>query len=341
MKFGTIVLWRDSGPDEFIDEVRQAERSGFDVVGVGDTQGGYRELYVSLALAAVNTSRVAIGPMVTNPVTRHAAVTASAIATLDRLSAGRAVLGIGTGGSAVWTLGRPPAKVAELRDYVETLRSLMRHGEATVDGRHVVVSGIERSVPIWMTAEGPRALRLAGAVADVVVLHSGTSVAAIDWCRAALHEGAASAGRDAAEIEIWMMLKASIATSREAALRAITSDLAGSAQHALRTLAAEKGVPADLLEPIRELLRRYDVHQHAVAGGVNGEVVTDLGLADFLADQFGLVGTPGDCIDRLESMRERGVHGVLVPAAGPDPLGLIHRLGCDVIPHLRGGSLSI
>ena len=335
MKFGTIVLWRDSGPDEFISEVRQAERSGFDVVGVGDTQGGYRELYVSLALAALHTSRARIGPMVTNPVTRHAAVTASAIATIDRLSAGRAVLGIGTGGSAVWTLGRPPATIAELRDYVETLRSLMRHGEATVDGRRVGVSGIERPVPVWMTAEGPRALRLAGALADAVVLHTGTSVAAIDWCRAALHEGAASAGRDAEEIEIWMMLKSSIADSREAALGTITSDLAGSAQHAFRTRAADKGVPPDLLEPIRELLRRYDVHQHAVAGGVNGDVVAELGLADFLADQFGLVGTPDDCVKRLVSLQQRGVHGVLVPAAGPDPLGLIHRLGSDVIPHLR------
>jgi 5,10-methylenetetrahydromethanopterin reductase len=334
MKFGTVSLWRDSTA-AFVDEVRTAESWGFDLVGVGDTPGGYRELYVSLSVAALNTSRVAVGPMVTNPVTRHPAVTASALGTIDRLSGGRVVLGIGTGGSAVWSLSRPPAKIDELRAYIETVRALMTRGEATEDGRHVVVSGIDRAFPVFVSAEGPRALRLAGALADGVILHAGTSVEAINWCLAAVADGAAQAGRDPGQIEVWMMLKASIADSREEALQEVKVGLAGSAQHALRTGAAAKGVPLHLLEPVRELVERYDVHQHAVALSSNGDLVDELGLASFLADHFGLVGTPQDCVERLRTLEARGVHGVLIPAAGRDPLGLITRLGREVLPHLK------
>ncbi|HKB24623.1 MAG TPA: LLM class flavin-dependent oxidoreductase, partial [Methylomirabilota bacterium] len=76
---------------------RDAEGHGFDWLGVADSQSVFRELYVALALAALNTSRARVGPLVTNPLTRHLVVTASAIASVDELSGGRAVLGIGSG----------------------------------------------------------------------------------------------------------------------------------------------------------------------------------------------------------------------------------------------------
>jgi 5,10-methylenetetrahydromethanopterin reductase len=117
VKFGTVILWRDSYQD-YVEELRAAERLGMDLVGAGDTQASYRELYVSLTVAALNTERVLVGPMVTNPVTRHPAVTASAMGAVDRLSAGRAVMGIGTGGSAVWNAGLPPARIDDFREYL-------------------------------------------------------------------------------------------------------------------------------------------------------------------------------------------------------------------------------
>jgi 5,10-methylenetetrahydromethanopterin reductase len=334
MKFGIVSLWRHSAA-AFVDEIASAEGWGFDLIGVGDTQGGYRELYVSLTLAALNTSRAAIGPMVTNPVTRHPSVTASALAALDQLSGGRVVMGIGTGGSAVWSIGRRPAKIDELRSYIEAVRSLMTRGESTQDGHRVVMRSTGRAVPVFMSAEGPRALRLAGALADGVVLHTGTSAEAISWCLSALAAGATQAGRDPAEIEVWMMLKASVADSRDAALRGVKAGLAGSAEHALRTGAADKGVPSHLLGPVRELLSRYDVDQHAVAASPNGDLIDELGLTDFLADHFGLIGTAQECVARLRVLEERGIQGVLLPAAGTDPLDLITRLGRDVLPIVR------
>jgi 5,10-methylenetetrahydromethanopterin reductase len=335
VKFGTVALWRDSYED-FTEEVRAAERLGFDLVGAGDTQASYRELYVSLTVIARETERVLVGPMVTNPVTRHPAVTTSAMGAVDRLSGGRAVLGIGTGGSAVWNAGLPPARIEELREYLVTVRSLMRTGHATHRGSQVLVEGIEREVPIFVSAEGPRALRLAGALADGVVLHAGTSGQAIEWCRARIAEGAEEAGRDPAGIELWMMLKAAVADTREVALEEVKMGLAGSAEHALRTGAAEKGVPPELLQPVAELVARYDASQHAKAGSSNGDLVDELGLTDFLADYFGLVGTPQECAERLRSLARHGIHGVVCPALASNPLELITRLGSEVLPLVRG-----
>src|SRR5499425_976040 len=103
---------------------REAEDSGFDWLGVADSQSVFRELYVALTLAALNTRRVRLGPLVTNPLTRHLVVTASAISTIDELSGGRAMLGIGSGDSAIFTLGAPPATVAGLEDSIATLNRL-------------------------------------------------------------------------------------------------------------------------------------------------------------------------------------------------------------------------
>src|SRR5256885_11869922 len=100
---------------------REVEESGFDWLGVADSQSGFRELYVTLTLAALNTSRVRLGPLVTNPLTRHLVVTASAIASVHEVAGGRAVLGIGSGGSAISTIGAPPATVAGLENSLLTL----------------------------------------------------------------------------------------------------------------------------------------------------------------------------------------------------------------------------
>jgi 5,10-methylenetetrahydromethanopterin reductase len=251
---------------------------------------------------------------------------------VDRLSGGRAVMGIGTGGSAVWNAGLPPARIDDFREYLETMRSLVRTGRATYRGSDVLVEGIEREFPVFVSAEGPRALRLAGALADGVILHAGTSQQAVDWCRQQIAEGAALAGRDPAGIRLWMMLKAAVADSRAEALDEVKMGLAGSAEHALRTGAAEKGVPPELLEPVAELVARYDASQHAKAGSSNGDLVDQLGLTDFLADYFGLVGTPQECAARLRQLESYGIEGVVSPALGTSPIQLITRLGSEVLP---------
>src|SRR3989449_1098015 len=105
--------------------MKVAEDVGFDHVWFGDSHLIWHEVGPYLTAAAMSTTRMRVGPLVSNPVTRHPTVVASALATLAQLFEGRAVLGIGRGDSAVRTLGLAPMKLAEFRD---TLRVHRRRG---------------------------------------------------------------------------------------------------------------------------------------------------------------------------------------------------------------------
>src|SRR6516164_5924409 len=99
-----MLLLGDVALPRMIEQVRLAEASGFDMICLADERF-YREVYSCLAVFAGHTSRVTLGPCVTDPYARHPALTAMAIATLDEISGGRAVLGLGAGISGFAELG--------------------------------------------------------------------------------------------------------------------------------------------------------------------------------------------------------------------------------------------
>src|ERR687888_69367 len=147
-------------------DARLAEDVRFSPVGVADSQSVFREMYATMALCAQATRRLRIGPSVTNAITRHPAVAASGIATVDEIAPGRAFFGIGSGDSAILNLAERPSTLADLRAYIETVRALHSTGETTWRGRMVRLTWAKRAVPIYLSAEGPRTLELAGEIAD-------------------------------------------------------------------------------------------------------------------------------------------------------------------------------
>jgi len=205
---------------------REAEDSGFDLLGVADSQSVFREMYVALTLAALNTSRVRLGPLVTNPLTRHLVVTASAVSSVDEVSGGRAILGLGSGDSAIYTLGAPPATVAGLEEAIDTLRSLTSGEAVRRAGRIWQVHRARRRVPIYLAAEGPRTLELAGRVADGVIVGLGLTPEVIALSLAAIERGARAAGRTLADVDVWWFAKTNLADSRTAAIDHIKMALA-------------------------------------------------------------------------------------------------------------------
>ena len=146
--------------------IQDVEAAGFDGVGVLDSQLLCRDTFVTLGLAAVNTSRLMLFPAVTNPFTRHVSVLASAVQTVDELAPGRTKVVIGTGYTSAHTIGRKPATLAEMRACITDLRALLA-GQAvdfgTTSGRLGYASG--RHIPVLMAASGPKAIELAGEVA--------------------------------------------------------------------------------------------------------------------------------------------------------------------------------
>lgn len=326
-----ICAWGDD-PETFLELAREGDRLGYDTIGVSDSI--FRDTYVSLALLATQTSRARIGPMVTNPVTRHPAVTANAISAVDELSGGRALLGIGTGDSAVRSLSVAPATVDRLERSVSAIRHLIRGQEAALDGVVLHQPWSTRDVPIHVTAEGPRTLRLAGRVADGVVVHTAVQPDLVAESIAAVHAGARDAGRDPADVDVWVFIKLGIADSRAEAVDGIKMSLAASVNHSFRHGLENKHVPEELVPAIRELMARYRTSAHVRADGANHALTDELGLTDYLVDRFGVVGTPEQCLTKIRALGEVGVHGVIFGAFGRDPLGLVRRFGEDVLPHL-------
>jgi 5,10-methylenetetrahydromethanopterin reductase len=332
-RFGIILL-----PESFVgfgDLCREVEESGFDLLGVPDSQSVFREMYVGLTLAALNTSRVLLGPLVTNPLTRHLVVTASAISSVDEVSGGRAMLGIGSGDSAIYTIGAPPATVAGLEDSIVTLNGLTSGAPIEREGQRWQVHRSARRVPIYLAAEGPRTLELAGRVADGVIVGLGLTPEVIRLSLAALERGARAAGRTLADLDVWWFAKTNVADTREAAVAPIKMALAASANHAFRFTLEGKGVPPDLHEKIKALQREYNPHHHELPGAGNAVLTDRWGLTDFLVDRFGIAGTPDDCVAQIRRAMAAGAHQFVITSFVPDRRAFMRRWMRDIAPAVR------
>jgi 5,10-methylenetetrahydromethanopterin reductase len=322
-RFGIILL--PESVTGFGGLCREVEDSGFDLLGVADSQSVFRELYVALTLAALNTSRVRLGPLVTNPLTRHLVVTASAISSVDELAGGRAILGLGSGDSALYTLGAPPATLRGLEDAVVTLGELTSGAAIERQGRRWQVRRSARRVPVYLAAEGPRTLELAGRVADGVIVGLGLTPEVIALSLAALERGARASGRALADLDIWWLAKTNVADTRRGAIEPITMALAASANHAFRFTLEGKGVPPDLHAPIKGLQREYDAHHHEIAGAGNAALTDRWGLTDFLVDRFAIAGTPDDCAAQIRRALAAGARQFLITGFVPDPHAFVRR----------------
>jgi len=315
---------------------RVMEETGWDLLGIGDSQSVYREVYVSLTACALASRRLRLGPTVTNPITRHPAVTASAIASLDEVSGGRAFLGIGSGDSAIYNLGQRLTSLDTLRRALVTLKALMRGERVELDGRRIHTQWIRRPVPLWIAAEGPRTLELAGELCDGVIVGTGLTPEVIAGSRAALERGARRAGRSLADIDIWWFAKGNLAASRERAVDEIKMALAASANHAFRATLDGKHVPERHHAAIRELQRRYAFHQHEHLGPTANAALTDeLGLTEYLAERFAIAGTSEDCLAKVEGLSRHGVSQILLTAFVPDRARFLREFADTVIRRVR------
>jgi len=320
-------------------DARLAEDVGFSLVGVADSQSVFRELYATMALCAQATERVRIGPSVTNPITRHPAVAASGIATIDEIAPGRAFFGIGSGDSAILNLAERPATLADLRAYVETVRALQDKREAEWRGRSTRLTWAPRAVPIYLSAEGPRTLELAGEIADGVIVNVGLTPALVRDAVARVHAGARRAGRDPASIDLWTLVRANVTDDVETGIDEIRMELASNAHHVFRFTLEGKHVPGDLADAIRRVQKGYQPAAHEALGpSPNARLLEgEPALRAYLAERFGVVGPAAACAEKLRGVVEAGINGLLVTGFVAERTRLIRTLGEQVLPRLAAG----
>jgi 5,10-methylenetetrahydromethanopterin reductase len=224
MEFGLAYPAR---PDAWKDLVI-AEENGFTQTWFYDSQMLYSDVYVCMAMAAERTKRMKLATGVAIPSNRIEPVTAHSIATINQIAPGRAVLGIGTGFTGRNTMGLPPVPLKRLREYVETVRKLLRGEEVLYrDGErerwirflhpHHGYINLQDPIPIHIAADGPKALELAGEIGD------GWMTVLADAPRfkekfAAVKRGAARAGRSAEGMPTAMLTTGCVLRDGESAV---------------------------------------------------------------------------------------------------------------------------
>ena len=178
-----------------------------------------RDTFVVLGQAAGQTSRMSLFPAVTNPFTRHASVLAGAIQTVEEMAPGRVKFVIGTGYTSASTIGRKPATLAEMRACISEVKTLLAGGAVDWGGgaRTELAFASKRPIPILMAASGPRAIELAGEVADGALLLVGFNRGIVETALGHLERGARRAGRRLEDLEIvWAVRTGTAATLAEA-----------------------------------------------------------------------------------------------------------------------------
>ncbi|MVZ99882.1 LLM class flavin-dependent oxidoreductase [Actinomadura sp. LD22] len=182
---------------EYVDFARQMEAGGIDRIAVPDSQLLWRDVWAVLAVLAVSTTELNLSVAVTNPTTRHAAVTAGATRTIAELAPDRFHVAVGAGESSVSSIGMPPARNKELERAVSQVRTLLSGAEVD-DPVQPWRLHDPRQVPVLIAANGPRNLASAGRVADGAVI-TGT-----DWKRDRdmVRDAAVAAGRDPESLDI-------------------------------------------------------------------------------------------------------------------------------------------
>ena len=333
MKFGVSIIPHDLNETEA--SAKLAEAQGFASIGIPASQSLWRELYLSLSVVANATSKVRIGPTVTNALTRHPAVAASAIATLNEISSGRTFFGIGSGDSAILNLGLRPAKMADVREYIEAVRVILSGQTFNYKVRSIHVQWSDKPIPIVMSAEGPKTLHMAGGIADAVIVHSGLTKDVLADTVSRIREGESAAGRPEGSAEVWAFAKCNISDKREDAVDEIKMALAASGHHAFRFTLDGKNVPEELVEAVMALQGEYVATEHEQLGETRNSALSDeLGLTDFLADRFAVVGTPDECLQKVRQIQESGVDRLLILAISSDSDNIIRRFGQEVIARL-------
>src|ERR671918_373822 len=178
----------------YLEFIRRAEDLGFDPLLFSDTVSlshfHVRDPFVVMALAAGVTRRAALGTGVTTPFTRHPSVVANAFGSIDDAIAPRPVfLGIGSGGTPGFLIGQRAARLQEMREYLTVLRALLDGEPVTFEGAALRSNWRKPHLPLYLAADGPKMLTVAGELADGVILGAGTTAEVLGWARERIAEG--------------------------------------------------------------------------------------------------------------------------------------------------------
>ena len=337
MKFA-VGMGFDLGMHEVVCYARCAEESGFSHLAFIDTPAVARDVHVMMAVAAEHTSHILIGQGVTDPSTIHPLVVANATASIDELSAGRAFVGIGAGGPFGKMMKARPLN--EVREAIDFIRTYTAGEDARWRDASIRSTWVNRRLPIYMACNGPNACRLAGEIADGVMIGGPIDPGVVEWKLELIRDGAAKAGRVLSDIDVWLTTTIGIDDSKQRAVQRLSSF----------ALTKARGVYSQLQNPspenthLREILTRdepgmieelerlfemYDPYKVESAQNLDDGTVSES-----VADMFLLAGTAREVRERISNLGELGVNRIFtVLPGGVDGVALMREIAAGVISH--------
>jgi 5,10-methylenetetrahydromethanopterin reductase len=308
----------------------ELEQRGVDELWLIDSQLAMKDAYIGLALAAAQTGSMRLGTGVSNLITRHPTVTANAIAAIAELSDGRAMLGLGAGDSAIYGIGARPSRVAKVEEGLEFFSAVLDGREGTWEGRGFRLAQEVPRTPVYLAVSQPRMCRLAGRLADGVIVMGPAQPDILTSQLGWITEGIEEAGRSRSDVRVCFIATLSAREDRDAAL----ADVRSWASAQARLQASVKELPASL-EPFREEIKRakedYDYGEHLSTrarhqGTVSDELVRTLAIS----------GTAEECVDRARSLMETGVDDLIFPLLGGGRLERLQVLTEQIAPAVVG-----
>lgn len=330
MKFGASHT--NSPATRSLEILRALEAADFDQYWAFDSHVIWQDYCTQLGwlIAHSRSDRMQFGTCVTNPVTRDPSVTASVFATMNQLTDGRMICGIGRGDSSVRVMKRRPANLAYVEEAIEIIRTLGSGRPMQIDGVDVHLDWAKGDLTIYVAGYGPKALRLAGRVGDGVIFQVADPFF-IEWGMGFVREGAEAAGRDPDEIVIHCATAAYISDDLDDARNQVRWFPALVANHIADVLRHhDPDVVPDYVAEYLESRPEYDYTKHGHRGADHSKYVPDE-----ICDRFCVIGSVEESAAKVRELASIGVSEFNIYPYIPNLEDVIETYGREIVPEFR------
>jgi 5,10-methylenetetrahydromethanopterin reductase len=309
---------------------QKVEALGFSTLLLTDSQNLAPEVFTQLVVAAKATTRLRLGTGVTNPITRDSAALASAALSLQAESAGRMVLGIGRGDSAVQRIGKDLHPLVDFRRYIDELQGYLR-GDSVKRGEFDSRLEWYRSVrlpkvPVQIAATGPKVIELAARHADAVMLAIGADVDHLGSALARARAAAREAGRAQGSVRFGAFINVVLHPDVDVARAAVRGAAASFARFSSFPGSPVSRLPAPLQSAVAFLREHYDMKDHTRQSSPHARA-----MEDAFVDWFALAGPPERVLPRFEALAALGLDFIYMVSASSDTERDVARTSLDLL----------
>ncbi|MDP6426768.1 MAG: TIGR03842 family LLM class F420-dependent oxidoreductase [Rhodospirillales bacterium] len=339
MEFG-IAFKGDLDHKRMLAISRQVEAGGFDYIWFFDSHIIWSDPYTQIAASMQHTDHVRYGPLVTNPRARDWSVAASIFATLNRMSGGRMEMAVGRGDSSMRVMGKKPATLARLIEFVNAMRSMTRGDsyEYEHSPNPVFMDWTEgHELPVWIAAYGPKALKVAGEHGDGLIIQLADP-GLCQWFTEQAKAGGEAAGRDMSKFRVLSCAPVWVGDVEKGIQQ--TSWFPAVVGNHVADIVEKYGKDTDLVpDSFTEFIETrqgkgadegYDYRKHAVKDSDNLYYVNNA-----VTESFCIVGPPEAHVEKLKKLEAAGVTQFTIYLTQGDEERLVAEYVDKIIPHFK------